>query len=179
MLFIKKESPVFYTRLVLAVWGLLMMLSTGCGGSTPKLYPVSGTVTYEGKPLADASLLFIPQQGRPSVGTTDASGKYTMTTSGQPGAPAGTYSVTVSKSSGQGSAGGESVQLPSSDAQVSEEEVKKVQEQMQQQMMGMQQKQTRPKPAIPQKYALPEGSGLTAIVTADPAKNVFNFELTP
>ena len=111
------------------------------------------------------------------MGTTDASGKYTMTTIGKPGVPAGTYSVTISKSSGEGSAGGSAVHLPPSDAEVSQEEIKKVQEQMQQQMTQMQ-KPPSLKPAIPIKYSLPEGSGLTATVTAGEVKE-FNFELTP
>ena len=169
---------MFFCRLALAAWGLLAIICAGCGGSGPKLYPASGTVNYDGKPLADASILFIPQAGRPSIGSTDATGKYAMSTGANPGVPAGTYSVTISKSSSGGEAGGSDVQLPPTDGQVSEEEIKKVQEQLQQQMRGMD-KRPRPKTAIPLKYSLPEGSGLSAIVTADSAKNVFNFELTP
>ena len=111
---------MLFSRLALAGCGLLAMICAGCGGG-PKLYPASGSVKYDGKPLAEASILFIPQGGRPSIGTTDASGNYTMTTGGKPGVPAGTYSVTVSKSSLDGEAGGDDVQLPSSDAEVSEE----------------------------------------------------------
>lgn len=166
---------MFSSRLALAVCSLLATICAGCGGS-PKLYPASGEVKYDGKPLADASILFIPQGGRPSIGTTDASGKYTLTTNGKPGVPAGTYSVTVSKSSSGGEVEGSDVQMPPSDAQVSEEEIKKVQQQMQQQMSQMN-NISRPKPAIPIKYSLPEGSGLSATVTA--VKYEFNFELTP
>ena len=168
---------MFVSRLALAVCALFAMICAGCGGSGPKLYPASGTVNYEGKPLAEASILFIPQGGRPSIGTTDASGKFTLSTGGKPGAPAGTYSVTVSKNNA-GDAAVEEVKLPPADAQISEEEIKRVQEQMQQQMRGMD-KRPKPKAAIPAKYSLPEGSGLTATVTADSAKNVFSFELTP
>ena len=165
---------MFFCRLALAVCGLSAMICAGCGGS-PKLYPASGTVKYDGTPLADASILFIPQGGRPSIGATDASGNYTMSTGGKPGVPAGTYSVTVSKSSGE-AGGSQDVQLPPSDAQVSEEEINKMKEQMQEQMRGMD-KRARPKPAIPVKYSLPEGSGLTATVNAE--KHEFNFDLTP
>lgn len=169
---------MFGRRLTLIACGLWAAVFAGCGSSEPKLYPASGTVTYEGKPLADATILFIPQGGRPSMGTTDASGKYTITTNAKPGVPVGTYSVTVSKSVVAGSPGSNESNLPAEGTQVTEEEIKKMRSQMDQQMMQMQ-NQPRAKPAIPAKYSLPEGSGLSAIVTVDASKNVFDFELTP
>lgn len=61
----------------------------GCGPSEPKwpdLVPVSGAVTYEGKPLADALVIFSPmgskQEGQGAAAFTDASGKYTLETAG-------------------------------------------------------------------------------------------------
>lgn len=167
---------MFYSRVVLAVCGLLAVVCAGCGGSGPKLFPVSGTVTYDGKPLAGASILFIPQGGRPSIGTTDASGKYTISTIGKPGAPAGLYGVTISKTSGGMDLA--KMEMPPSDANPSEEEIKKMQEQMSQNMRQMQNAE-KVKAAIPTKYSMPEKSGLSATVTDDAAKNVFNFELTP
>lgn len=32
---------------------------------------------------------------------------------------------------------------------------------------------------LPEKYAVPEGSGLTATITQDASKNVFDFALVP
>ncbi|QDV50317.1 carboxypeptidase-like regulatory domain-containing protein [Gimesia fumaroli] len=53
----------------------------GCGGEAsdqPDLGLVQGTVTFEGSPLAGASITFMPDSGRPASGTTDAAGKYEL-----------------------------------------------------------------------------------------------------
>jgi hypothetical protein len=39
---------------------LCLALQAGCGPSGPKLYPVSGVVTWEGQPLADGDIIFMP-----------------------------------------------------------------------------------------------------------------------
>lgn len=52
---------------------------SGCGSSdVPELASVRGTIQLEGKPLAAASVLFVPADGRPSNGVTNASGEYVM-----------------------------------------------------------------------------------------------------
>jgi hypothetical protein len=53
-------------------------LSAGCGSSSD-VVPVSGTLTYQGKPVTDAIVHFVPESGRPSLGETDASGQFTLT----------------------------------------------------------------------------------------------------
>ncbi|MBN2294871.1 MAG: hypothetical protein JXM70_20755, partial [Pirellulales bacterium] len=77
---------------------------TGCGDSGPKLVPVEGTVTLDGKPLANKSLMFVPidgTSGHGAGGSTDAGGKYTLqavvpgATRDHPGIPAGRYRVNV------------------------------------------------------------------------------------
>ncbi|MGE0758895.1 MAG: hypothetical protein AB7O38_17870, partial [Pirellulaceae bacterium] len=78
------------------------LLATGCGDDGPELHPVSGTVTLEGKPLANAGVMFFPRgttRGNTCVAMTDADGKYTLkpeNRSGE-GAPEGTFAVTISK----------------------------------------------------------------------------------
>jgi hypothetical protein len=39
---------------------VLLVLVAGCGSSGPKLYSVSGTVTYNGQPLPDGDIIFAP-----------------------------------------------------------------------------------------------------------------------
>lgn len=75
-------------------WGL-----AGCGGdSGPDLVDVSGTITMTGSPVVDAQVQFTPSEGRPSFGTTDASGKYRLEyTPGQFGAVAGKHRVSIAK----------------------------------------------------------------------------------
>ena len=57
---------------------LVCVVVTGCGGSN--VVPVSGTLTYKGKPVTNAFVNFVPAGGgRPSMGETDESGHFTLT----------------------------------------------------------------------------------------------------
>jgi len=40
--------------------GLSTLLLIGCGDAGPRTYPVSGTVTFDGKPVSDGDIFFIP-----------------------------------------------------------------------------------------------------------------------
>ncbi len=68
---------------------------TGLSG----LVPVSGTVTYKGKPIEGADLVFNPESdGRAASAKSDASGKFHLTTlDPQDGAQPGKYKVAISK----------------------------------------------------------------------------------
>ena len=133
----------------------------GCGGSTmPKIYPATGTVTWKGEPLADATVSFVPSVGAPSDGKTDAQGKFTIMTNGKPGARAGACKVTVSKFAGA---------APSMPAAPKPEDMMKRYEQKK--------KGEVEKGEIPAKFGRPDTSGLSAEVTTEGAKNVFTFDL--
>jgi hypothetical protein len=75
---------------------LVLLASIGCG-SNAKLVPVSGTVTYKGKPVANADVTFAPEDGgRVATGHTDASGKFSLTTLAlNDGASVGNHRVSV------------------------------------------------------------------------------------
>jgi hypothetical protein len=83
----------------------VLVLLAGCGGSGPKPVPVSGRVTLDNKPLANATLQFVPaagaQEGAPplsSVGTTAEDGRYELILNNAAktkGALAGKYKVIV------------------------------------------------------------------------------------
>ncbi|MFH1918977.1 MAG: carboxypeptidase-like regulatory domain-containing protein [Planctomycetota bacterium] len=96
------------TRLGLGVV-LVLVGVVGCGkpGTAPTV-KVSGTVTYNGEPVQGASVAFIPENGRPASGTTDASGKFTLSTfeSGD-GAVLGKHTVTIAETSEAPSGEGE------------------------------------------------------------------------
>lgn len=65
----------------------------------PKLVPVSGTVTHEGKPLVGAIVQFNPTvagEGSLCIGETDESGKYQLSHVGYPGCSPGSYKVAIS-----------------------------------------------------------------------------------
>jgi hypothetical protein len=85
-------------------WALLVLLiAIGCNKrpNLPPQYPVSGTITLDGKPLGGAGIMFLPRgetRGTGAFAMTDAAGKYSLKTDyGGPGAPNGEYAVTISK----------------------------------------------------------------------------------
>lgn len=166
----------------LTACGLFAVISAGCGPSGPKLFPATGTVTFEDKPVEGASVLFVPQAGAPSLATTDAAGKYTIATRGQPGAPAGTYKVSISKQSGAAKPPAAQTTSTGGGAEPSEEEKKKMMQataSAQQDMVKQMQSAEKPTNVLPLRYSNPDSSNLSAIVTEDAGKNVFDFALKP
>ncbi len=77
----------------------------GCGGGSdyvvPELMEVSGTVTLDGEPLSNTTVIFSPQpgtNGTGAIGVTDSNGKYTLKhQSDKSGIESGKYYVTFSK----------------------------------------------------------------------------------
>ena len=139
-------------------WGLSVLLVlvlvgvVGCGGEpgTAPTVKVTGTVTYNGEPVEGASVAFIPENGRPASGTTDPSGKFTLSTfeSGD-GAVPGKHTVAISEPSDDGEDGGEEdYSLPDDSAG-----------------------------RFPAKYADLTTSDFTADV-AEGGENVFTFDMT-
>jgi hypothetical protein len=67
-------------------WAVLALALAGCGGGQSyKTAPVSGRVTVDSKPLAKATVMFVPVAGSgekdslpSSVGLTDADGRYSL-----------------------------------------------------------------------------------------------------
>jgi hypothetical protein len=97
---------VKWSRLVsIAALGLLAVGLAGCGGKDePKYVKVSGTVTLDGKPLADAVVMFAPKStkesqnpGKSSSGYTDENGHYVLkiANDGKDGALVGTHVVRI------------------------------------------------------------------------------------
>ncbi len=104
-------------RVCLVIVGSLVL--AGCGGGPKKVavFKATGTVTFQGKPLPQASVTFSPvddgQTAVPGVtndkpvayGMTDDKGEFTLTTyTAGDGAPAGSYNVVVSKAVPTGAA---------------------------------------------------------------------------
>jgi hypothetical protein len=87
--------------------GLLLLVSCGllpgCSGrpDRPATFPAQGKVTYQGKPVAGATVAFLaPGAPRLAVGTTDNAGSFRLTTyEPNDGAVLGSHVVTVSKRS--------------------------------------------------------------------------------
>ena len=74
----------------------MLLASVGCGPSGPKLYPVSGTVTFQGKPLDKGFIQFSPKEGSDGTlaGAEIKEGKYSIAK--KTGVTPGSYVVRVS-----------------------------------------------------------------------------------
>jgi hypothetical protein len=144
------ERRLLQAPLVLAAVMLLLPLF-GCGQSGPRLVPVTGVVTLDGTPVAGAGVMFKPAgTGNlpPASATTDADGKFSLATLNKPGAALGDYQVSVVKqeTSGVGEFGAVAPGGP------------------------------KVKWIVPQKYGMPEKSGLTATVSEK--EHHFEFKLS-
>lgn len=134
----------------------LASVCLGCrSGNYPKTVKVEGTVTLEGKPLADATVVFFPAVGqRPATGSTDSIGRFQLSTFQQgDGAVPGEHMVAVVPKDPP-SMPGQAFASPGSSNLPDEPYVE----------------------PFPARYNRPNTSGLTATVAAD-GKNEFNFEL--
>ncbi|MFM8709008.1 MAG: hypothetical protein ACKOHK_13265 [Planctomycetia bacterium] len=58
---------------------VICLLAAGCGGRKD-MGRVSGTVTFQGRPVADAVLRFTPKDRSPGMARTDAAGRYPLNT---------------------------------------------------------------------------------------------------
>ncbi len=144
---------------------LSLLITTGCGGGTadvnrPQPVPATGTVTYNGEPVAGATVTLVPQdEGRGAVGKTDASGQFTLTTyEAGDGAIPGSYRVTVAKTVAGGIPEGDVVvEMDASDGPTAEDD--------------------EAKEMLPEKWKDPETSGLTAEIKQG-GDDTLNLELT-
>jgi hypothetical protein len=145
-------------------WNLVLSVSlgwlSGCGGGTPGHLPtasVFGRITYQGKPLAQGEITFIPTASgtgvRAAYGRLDEQGRYCLTTYRDgDGAILGEHRVAI--------ASREEVS-PDAGKQVSPD--------------GLVTPGISPGSLIPERYANPATSGLKARVGK--GGNEFNFEL--
>ncbi len=150
---------------------ILIFLLGLVGCSNPDLGQVTGIVTYENEPLADATVAFSPQSpgGVFAVARTDEQGRYLLAAPIKRGvtrgALAGQYNVTITKRE----------IIPSEDETLYAEG-KISYDELQQRMSGKKGDQTRTIDHIPTRYGRAETSELRADVKAK-TQNEFNFDL--
>lgn len=83
-----------------AMLAAVLAVVSGCGPKHPETIPVNGSVALDGKPVEGAAVVFTPEEGRMATGTTDASGRFQLSTFQLgDGALPGTHRVTVAKTS--------------------------------------------------------------------------------
>lgn len=157
----------------------------GCGSRGPKLYKCTGTVTLQGQPLANATVVFVSADGKAVTTITDVQGKYALA------APSGRNAVAVSKTARQAAAGAPASMpgttpgatadsnLPPGAVGLDPESIQKSMEAMKaayEQSRGQAPEEVT-RLEVPSRYARFQTSGLAAEVTDDPSKNVFDFKL--
>ncbi|WP_144060271.1 carboxypeptidase-like regulatory domain-containing protein [Rhodopirellula sallentina] len=83
------------------LWAVALLVAcVGCGPEGPEIVPVTGTVLQNGQPVSNASITFYAAQGRPSYGTSDANGNYSLEYSRDvEGAVVGSHTVVVTMTS--------------------------------------------------------------------------------
>lgn len=103
-MFLKVIEMHFDIRIKFSVLIAICVIAGGCsGGNEAELLPVQkvqGTLTYQGKPMDGAVVIFFPNENGLYKGCpraiSDESGHYQLTTFNEnDGAPAGDYKVTI------------------------------------------------------------------------------------
>jgi len=135
--------------------------TSGCGGvsDAPKLYRVTGVVTYKGQNVPGAKVMFMGDGTKPpAVDITNDDGKYSLSSLAGPGAVAGRHIVAVVKES-------------------EAEPFEKINMSMEEAAVASQkpEKPAKPTSLIPAKYSSPQSSGLEFEVTS--GTNEFAIEL--
>jgi major membrane immunogen (membrane-anchored lipoprotein) len=147
---------------------LLVMASCGADDGLGQRYPVSGTVTYNGKPLERGSISFVAEDAKSNIGAsgTIKDGAYTLSTGGNDdGAQAGKYKVTVTSKEdflSKATAGFQKGSGPGIGSKVPPQNVAKAEAEV--------------KSLIPVGYGDPRSTTLTAEVK--PQTNSIDFKLT-
>ena len=86
---------MFFGKLTLLLAAMALTF-TGCGYRRPAQVKTTGTVTLDGEPVANASLMFIPDSGRPASATQTPMENFKVSSfGGNDGLPAGNYRVTA------------------------------------------------------------------------------------
>lgn len=152
-----------YLRVGLAI-SLGAAILIGCGGRTgPTVVPVTGTVKVKGQPVEGAQVTFMaPGAPRASTGTTDAQGRFRLTTMAtHDGAIPGKNSVGIANKA-------------RSQETMSPDKPSAAYDQMM--TSAASRKKDPSQGPVPDKYANPATSGLTADVAPD-GKNDFTFDI--
>jgi hypothetical protein len=141
----------------IVIGSMCLTLQLGCGDGQESRMPVSGLVTLNGQPLADAKVTLMPKDGRRAAnGLTDSSGRFESATtfSKGDGAVIGDHYVAITPKNPPPMPGDE-ISSPGSPGP------------------GKREKYVAP---IPEKYGIPKESGLEVSVSRA-SSNDFRFDL--
>lgn len=166
-----EKSGILIARLLTLVGACILL--AGCSKSgRMSITPVHGQVTYQGRPVAEATVEFLcPGASRPAAGVTDEQGNYRLTTfTANDGAMIGTHVVTVNVYASESEAS-----LPSVSGMDSKTATKAIEDAVRQ-SVRQQQVAAKSLPQVPKKYAERRTSDLSKEVAA--GDNTINIELS-
>ncbi|HBE66912.1 MAG TPA: hypothetical protein DDW52_02055 [Planctomycetaceae bacterium] len=157
------------SNLLLGTLLLFPLTFAGCGDPGIGAIPVSGTVTVDGTAMEGVMVVYTPADGstgRAASGRTDAEGKYTLTTEiNGDGAIPGEYKIAVTKHENAED------DLPKEVDPDDPDSLDNIYGELDTS------KDEKSKNMIHAQYENPLGSGLSATVTDDESKNVFDFDV--
>ncbi|MDR1270426.1 MAG: hypothetical protein LBK82_12965 [Planctomycetaceae bacterium] len=141
----------------------VLILLAGCKSNPLGVVPVNGTVLLDGQPIEGVQVTFssLSGNGVTAIGTTDAQGRFVLTTTGADfgsGAIPGEYAPTFSKTV---------YNFPDGDKVPSENYLSEKPSNVRPVAVEM----------IPARYAQSKTSGIESITVQKNGKNIFNFEL--
>jgi hypothetical protein len=80
---------------------VLCVVSLGCSRGGPEIVPLEGTLSHNGDPVPNMRIYFVPTDGRPSWGDSDASGHFKLSYDPEHvGAKVGSHTIWVVDLSG-------------------------------------------------------------------------------
>lgn len=93
--------PQTWRQLGYSLFCIMVVCCCGCGSQPFETAKVTGSVTLDGKPVTEGSVLFTPSQGWPARGELDAQGHFALSTyEDQDGAIVGKHEITIIAQSG-------------------------------------------------------------------------------
>lgn len=154
-----------------SAFAALTTVLSGCGdgSSHPPVFPVSGTVAYNGEPVAGAMVSFMGENApKEASGITNSDGEFRLSTfSLNDGAVAGVHKVIVSKTDPEAVKAAPSMEDMMNDpAALAEQAAAELESQ-----------EDGKKPLIPLIYSSPETTPLTETVS-ESGENIFVIQLT-
>jgi len=166
---IGRESDRFMRHSALLSSALACALLAGCGGGGEEaptnrlpVYPVSGTVKFNGQPVAGADVTFVStDKDKSAFGRTDEQGNFQLTTySANDGAVEGKHTVVVVK----GAPAAPTNQIEPEDPRYDPIAITRI-------------PPPKPKSEFPEKYSDPKKSDLIAVVNPDNTNTGMVLEL--
>ena len=149
---------------------------SGCNSvSDIKLVKAAGIVTYNGAPLAGATVTFFPQNGPLAIGTTDIKGGFKLSTGSFSGCAVGPVKAAVRVIAPDDD--GHKANDVSLNSAKTPAEMQEASKRMAEMTTSFQGKAKSKKALIPERYQNADKSDLKFTVDANASKNDFKIEL--